>query len=169
MRKDLLKLNINSFRLFISFISFISIGVLILRRQSDLLYALLYIISGGFLLNGLTSLVKVFFVSKNVRDKENAISLGGAIINLILGILLLNFDDIGISIVPVAFSSYAIINAIIKGIVYYIYKKNLVRGYLFILIECVILLVFGVMVLFSPISHIDQVMIIIGSYCFIYS
>ena len=166
MKISINKSYINIINLLFTGIGLIILGVVILYGKTNFLSIVVWAISLIFILNGIFQFISLT-INKN-EDMAKKITLGSSIFNVALGIGVIHFKNISFSIVVILFSIYTILNGIIKGIIYYTYLKNKVKGRITILLECIIYFVFGVTTLFSPLMHLNTILTIIGVYCFLF-
>ena len=163
MKIALKKLYINRINLFITGITLMLLGITMLYLKTNFLNLIISLIASIFIITGISHFItSIGGKNKNISDK---VSIGNSIFNIILGLAIMIFDNISLSILPILFAIYAILNGLVKVISYCTYLKNKVRGRLKLLIECIIYLGFGVTLLFSPLFHLDRVLIIIAIYC----
>ncbi len=156
---------INAISLFISWIMLFSLGLFITVTKVTFLKIVIAFFAFSFIVSGIYTIFYIFFIRKQKKD----VKISSAVVNIIIGIALISYKNISLSILPILFSAYTIFNALIKFIDFYMYRKEQVKGNTLTLIESMLLLLFGITVLFSPLIYIDNVMQIIGIYCMIYS
>ncbi|HAR87250.1 MAG TPA: hypothetical protein DCR69_16140 [Clostridium sp.] len=165
MKISINKSYINIINLLFTGIGLIVLGIVILYGKTNFLSIIVWSISLIFILNGIFQFISLT-INKN-KDMTKKITLGSSIFNIALGFGVIYFKNISFSIVVILFSVYAILNSIIKGIIYYIYLKNKVKGRIAVLFECIIYFAFGITALFSPLMHLNTILTIIGVYCFL--
>lgn len=142
-----------------------SIGLFITITKVAFLKFVITLFSTGFIVSGIYTITYILFVGKHKKE----LRISSAVGNIIVGVILISCQNISLSILPILFSAYTIFNAAIKFIDFSLYRKEKVKGNTLTLVEGILLIVFGVTVLFSPLLYIDNVMGIIGIYCMIYS
>lgn len=156
---------INAISLFLWWIMLFSIGLFITITKVAFLKFVITLFSTGFIVSGIYTITYILFVGKHKKE----LRISSAVGNIIVGVILISCQNISLSILPILFSAYTIFNAAIKFIDFSLYRKEKVKGNTLTLVEGILLIVFGVTVLFSPLLYIDNVMGIIGIYCMIYS
>ena len=121
-----------------------------------------------FFLNGILTIIKIAF--KKNHSTGSTLHFSSAIINIIVAFVL-NFipNSLFVPIFPIFFAIYTLFNGIVKLIVCVLYLRNSVKGAFLILFESIIFIVFGIIFLFYPIIHINEMLIIVGLYCILYS
>lgn len=160
----ILNANISRLRLILSFFFFFICGLLILNTGIRFFYFSSSLIGIMVIYNGFSDIIKYIFSSKN----NNKLSITSGVIDIILGALIFPFQNIGIVLIPIIFGLYSMLNALIKAVVIYTYKKSEVP-YFFVIIECSLFFIIGILMVFSPLIHINELMIFIGIYCILFS
>lgn len=146
-------------------ISLMTIGCIILYGKSHFLSIVMKIIAGAFIINGISQIISIV-VRKKDNIKNNA-TIGHSILNLILGVGILVLPNISLSLLSIAFALYLILNGIVKLITIYIYIRNNSRVSFGTITEIIIFFVFGVTALFSPLMHLNEILVIIAIYFFL--
>lgn len=141
----------------------IIVGVVVLVGQVELYETLLDLVAVVILLNGFTTIFRILTNGK--QGKEDTISISGGLLTLAIGACMLIFPTIPLSILPILAAIYILLNALVKGINYIILRQNQVSGRLIELLTSLAFLVFAIILLFSPIMHLESVLNIIGIYC----
>lgn len=116
-------------------------------------------------------LVAVFFFSiKNSvnyflgRKREQNISFTTSILNLAFCLICSLFKNIPISILPIIFGLYLLLNAMIKFASYGILLKTKANGRITHLMTALLYTIIAMPIIFSPIKNLNVVLIIIGIY-----
>lgn len=117
-----------------------------------------------FILFGLSKLLNFILYKKIVRNKETLLSI---ILNLILGIVMILFPKIPLSILPLIFSLYLLFNSIVKFIDYIILKENELNLRFKYLFFSLLFLIISLIFLFYPLEKLNLFIMIIGFYCII--
>lgn len=160
------KSNVNKGNSFFTGIALIIIGIIILYGKSEFLNLVMKFIATGFIITGISKIVSRIIRKKD--DIENNVIIGQAILNLILGMTMIYLNNVSLSLLPMAFGIYLILNGIVKLITIYIYIKNKISIKLVTIIECLIYFVFGTTTFFNPLINLDMVLMIIGIYLFMF-
>ena len=116
-------------------------------------------------------LIAVFFLSLKQllnyfmgREKEKNVNFARSILNLIFCLVFSLFKNIPLSILPILFGAYLLINAIIKFVTFIIRFINKINGRLFQLIVGLIYFIIAIPCIFAPIKNLDNVLVLIGVY-----
>lgn len=161
-----LKKEVKVSSLLVTGIIIIIIGINLIILNSTLYKFVIEILSLAIVLNGLASLLKI--IGKKIKGKETKISVGMSIVNIFIGLIMVQFEKIPLSILPILTAFYMLLNATIKIINIAIMKKNKVTGITIELISFIFLFIFGITLLFSPFMYLDTVLKIIGIYFIAY-
>lgn len=143
-------------------ISLIIIGIIILYAKSNFLNIVMKAISVAFIINGISQIISMIVNKKDAINSDATV--GHPILNLILGFVMFYLKNISLSILPIVFSLYLILNGIAKLITIYIYAKNDINIKLGLIIECSIYFIFGVTSLLSPLIQLNKILVIIAIY-----
>lgn len=108
--------------------------------------------------------IKKFFDYFIGRKKDKKKNFTVSIINLIFCLICSLFKNIPISILPIIFGIYLLINAIIKFINFLILVKNKAHGKLVEFTFSLIYFIFSISFIFYPIKNLSIVLLIIGIY-----
>lgn len=166
MRIAVNKSYINRGNLFFTGISLIVVGIVTLYGRADFLNMVMKAISFAFILNGVSQIISVFVNKKD--DVANNATLSQSMLNLILGTSLLLLPNVSLSILPIIFALYLILNGIAKLITIAIYLKNDINVKLGLVMKCIIYFVFGVTSLLDPLIHLNGILFIISIYLFLF-
>jgi len=146
----------------ISGICIIVFGIIVIIGSINMYTRVINLLVYIFILYGLSKLLGFILNKKIVRNKHTLITI---ILNIILGVVLLIFPKVSLSLLPLIFSIYLLINSMINFIDYIILRENklfLRYKYLFFsLFFFIISLIF----LFYPIEKLNLFILIIGVYC----
>lgn len=156
---------IDALSLFIAWITLLAVGLFISITKMQSLQLVIAIISFGLIISGVYSIAYIFFAKKRRRE----LKISSAIVGIAIGVFLISYQNISLSILPILFACYTLFNAIVKFIEFSLYRKEKIKGNTLTLIESLLLAFFGITLMFSPLLHIDDVMLIIGIYCVLYS
>lgn len=99
-----------------------------------------------------------------IKKPKLDIKLLSKVFNVFLAFLAYSFSEYAIAIVPIIFSIYAILNAIVYIINFVIIKLNKSKGGFKELFKGLLYLTIGITFLFSPIVHLNDLLTILGIY-----
>lgn len=156
----------NAFQLFLSGTLLIGLGIFILNAGILTLQTMFYLFGIAFLGLGCSSILRLLI--KRVRGKESAIHISTAGINVVLGIGILMFPHMQISLFGIICGLYAILLGSIHGLNYLILRNNRVNGRLKDLIFCLLYYGLGILLLFSPYFYMSVVLNIVAVYFIVY-
>lgn len=98
------------------------------------------------------------------KKKDQKMNFTRSFLNLLFCLICSLFKDIPLSILPIIFGIYLLLNSIIKFINYYILFKGKANGKLTEFISGMLYLIVSIPIIFSPLKHLSAVLIIIGIY-----
>lgn len=156
------KRELNLLNNFISGIGIIVLGFIITIGSIDMYTKVINLLVYVFLIFGLSKLLNFILNKKIVRNSQ---VLFGIIINIILGIVMIFFPKIPLSILPLVFSMYLLFNSIVKFINYMISKEVNLKSRFNDLFFCIFFLGLSLLFLFYPLSKLNLFIMIIGIYC----
>ena len=139
----------------------ISLGIIIIVVNVSFYELIIFIFSVFIIINALYNIINYFL-------KHKKLNLINSIINIILGYLMLIIPKIPLSVLPIIFAIYIIFNGIVKMVNAYQMYKNKVKGKWSEGGSALVYIVFGIILLFSPLIHIRIVLNIIGIYLVLY-
>lgn len=148
----------------LSGIGIIVLGFIVIIGSINMYTKVINLLVYIFIIFGLSKLLNFILNKKIVRNKETLISV---ILNLVLGIIMLNFPKFPLSILPLIFSFYLFINCIVNFIDYTILKENELNLRFKYLFFSFIFLIISLMFLFYPLEKLNLFIMIIGFYCLI--
>ncbi|MBQ9071718.1 MAG: DUF308 domain-containing protein [Bacilli bacterium] len=117
-----------------------------------------------FIIYGLSKLVNFLLNRKIVRNKQ---TLLGIVINIVLGIVMLLFPKVSLSILPIIFSMYLLLNAVVKFITYINLRELNLKLRFSYLFFSIFFLSFSLLFLFYPLEELSLFLTIISCYCII--
>ncbi|MCR8743727.1 DUF308 domain-containing protein [Romboutsia lituseburensis] len=162
MKISINKSYVNRGNLIFTGISLMIIGAIILYGKTNFLNIIIKAIAIALIINGTSQIISRF-----VKRKDNIsqnVTIGQSMLNLILGFGIFYLKNISLSLLPIVFALYLILNGTVKLISIYIYAKNQINIKLGLIIECIVYFGFGITSLFSPLMHLDTVLVIIAIY-----
>lgn len=98
------------------------------------------------------------------KKKDKKINFTQCFFNLIFCLVLSCFKNIPLSILPIIFGFYLLLNAIIKFISGYILVKNKANGKLTEFMIGFVYLIVSIPIIFSPLKNLNKVLIVVGIY-----
>lgn len=156
----------NALHLFLTGTLLIVLGIFILNTGIFTLQAILYIFGIGFVVAGVSQMLRMLL--KKFKGEKQAIRISTAIINIVVGVILLVFPGLQISLIGVICGIYAIALGLARIINYIIFRKNKVSGRIRDLFLGIIYSGMGIFLLFSPYLHVNVVLNIIAVYFICY-
>lgn len=141
-------------------IGLIFIGILMLIGRDTLYINFVNVFLIAILFLAMKQFISYFIGKKN----DQKINFTRSFFNLLFCLIISLFRDIPISILPIIFGLYLLLNAIIKFINYYILLKGNANGKLTELILGLIYCGVSIPIIFAPIKNLNIVLLIIGVY-----
>lgn len=157
--KKLKYINITNYLL--SGIIIIILGILIIIGNQILYSRVIKIVAIIFLLRSLSELAGVIIRRKKF-SKEKIISI---VVNITFAIVLILFEKVSLSILPILFSLYLLLNSFIKIINFtLLMDSNKYKKYIELFFS-IFFLISGVIIAVSPLIYLNNILIFIGIYC----
>lgn len=157
--KNLKYINITNYLL--SGIIIIILGILIIIGNQILYSRVIKIVAIIFLLRSLSELAGVIIRRKKF-SKEKIISI---VVNINFAIVLILFEKVSLSILPILFSLYLLLNSFIKIINFtLLMDSNKYKKYIELFFS-IFFLISGVIIAVSPLIYLNNILIFIGIYC----
>ncbi len=157
--KNLKYINITNYLL--SGIIIIILGILIIIGNQILYSRVIKIVAIIFLLRSLSELAGVIIRRKKF-SKEKIISI---VVNITFAIVLILFEKVSLSILPILFSLYLLLNSFIKIINFtLLMDSNKYKKYIELFFS-IFFLISGVIIAVSPLIYLNNILIFIGIYC----
>lgn len=141
-------------------------GILLFQHGSMALQLLFNFVGISIAATGVLSLLRIFF--KKLVKREIQLSLSRAIIESIIGFLILFYPNLPISIFGFICGIYFLILAIIHFVTYTIARRNKVLSRYRTLVLTIIYLMIGILLVFSPYLYSSFVMNVIAIYFILY-
>lgn len=157
--KSLKYVNISNYLL--SGIIIIILGILAIIGSQDLYFKVINLLIYIFLLRSLSELIGMI-IRKKKFSKEKIIS---TIINVVFAGILIFYDNITLSILPVLFSFYLLLNSTIKIVNFILLRKEKCCKKYIELFLGVVFFIIGIIFLFSPILYLPSILTFMGIYC----
>lgn len=143
-------------------IGIITLGIIIVVGSISMYEKVVNLFVYVFIIYGISKLINFILNKKKVRTGQTLFQI---IINILLGIVMLLFPRIPLSILPIVFSIYLFFNSVVKFINYYILKEINLKTRLKSLIFSIFFFMFSILFLFYPIEKLNLFIMIIGIYC----
>lgn len=156
------KRELNLINSLISGIGIITLGMIITIGSIDMYTKVINLLVYVFLIFGLSKLLNFILNKKIVRNSQVFL---GILANIILGIVMIFFPKIPLSILPIVFSIYLLFNSVVKFINYMISKEVNLKSRFKDLFFSLFFLVFSILFLFYPLEKLNLFIMIIGIYC----
>lgn len=139
----------------------IALGIFIIIASQDLYFIIINLIGFIFLLRSLSELISMLIKRKSVGREKVVI----VVLNILFVIIIATFKNITLSIIPLLFSMYLLLNSIIKIINFILLKsENYYKKYIDLFFG-MLFLVFSTVLIFSPLLYLPAVLTFIGVYC----
>lgn len=143
-------------------IGIIILGIIVVVGSINMYTKAIKLLVYIFIIFGLSKLLNFLLNKKIVRNKETLLSV---ILNLVLGLIMIIFPKIPLSILPLIFSLYLLFNSIVKFIEYMILKENELNLRFKYLFFSILFLLISLVFLFYPLEKLNLFIMIIGIYC----
>lgn len=140
----------------------IFIGTIMIVGKDKLYFDFMNLFIMTILILGIVQFIRYMF-SNNKNNKKN-ITFTKSFIYLMFCLTLSSFPKIPMSILPIVFASYLILNAIIKLFTYIILLQDKTSGRIKELVLFFLYLSVGIPLLFSPLKKVEVMLNIIGIY-----
>lgn len=138
----------------------IIIGIFWVNFKGELYYQLVQF----FILAILFLSIKQFVYFLLGKNKGKNINFAKCCSNLIFCLILSFFKNIPLSILPLIFGGYLLINGCVKLINYLILLKHNTHGRLFELISSLFYFIISIPIVLSPIKNINRIVFLLGCY-----
>ena len=157
---------LNCLNLFLIGTLFIALGIFVLNTSTLILSAIVYIFGFAFSIVGIFKIGQ--FVIYHKQSKVEGIHLSNAFFHLGIGIVVLLFPDMPISLFAYFFGFYVLALGLSHGLNYYLMRKDKVKGRFNSLLACISYLLFALFLGLLPYIHIGIIMNVIAVYFIIY-
>lgn len=157
--KKLKYINITNYLL--SGIIIIILGIFIIIGNKSLYSKVTKLVIFIFLLRSLSELIGIIVRKKKI-PKEKLISV---LLNIFFTTILIIFEDISLSILPLLFSLYLFLNSFIKAIDFALMiNQNDYKKYIDLFFS-ISFLIASIIIAISPLIYLNNILIFIGIYC----
>lgn len=140
----------------------IIVGLFFLLMDFNLYKRIINIFTFSILLIGTYNFVKYFLKQEDSFNRN--IIFSKTFLNLLFVLVLSLFPGIPLSIIPIVFGLYMLLNAIVRLLTFIALVKNNASGKIKEFIMMIIYLTIGIPMLFAPIQSIELLLKIIGIY-----
>lgn len=140
----------------------LALGIVILCFKTSFLKLTLFLVALLCLVSGFAMLVMLLLRRRELGGRQ--ITLGGALIAIVLGSVMLFVRDLQISFLGFLFALYVLIMGAAKLVNFILFVKNRVKGRITDLFDCLFFLTFGILLTFTPLFSTDDILIIVGVY-----
>lgn len=145
-------------------IGIITLGTIVVVGSINMYTKVINLFVYIFIIFGLSKLLNFILNKKIVRNKETLLTI---ILNIVLGVTMIIFPKIPLSILPLIFSLYLLFNSVVKFIEYIILKENELNLRFKYLFFSIIFFIISLIFLFYPLEKLNLFITIIGVYCLI--
>lgn len=145
-------------------IGIITLGIIIIVGNINMYTKVINLFVYIFILFGLSKLLNFLLNRKILRNKQTLISI---ILNITFGMIMLMFPKVPLSIIPLIFSIYLLLNSCINFVDYMILKENELNLRFKYLFFSIIFLILSLTFLFYPLEKLNLFITIIAIYCVI--
>lgn len=142
----------------------IIIGTIMIIGKDKLYFDFMNLFILAILILGVLQFLRYLFPIANKNNNKKNITFTKSFLYLIFCLVLLLFPKIPMSILPIVFASYLILNAIIKLFTYVILFQDKTNGRIRELLLFFVYLSIGIPLLFSPLKKVEVMLTLIGVY-----
>lgn len=157
---------LNCLNLFVIGTLFIALGIFVLNTETLILSAIIYVFGFAFSIVGIFKLGQIVLSRK--ESKRKGISISNALFHLLIGVIVLWFPSMPISLFAYCFGFYVLALGLSHGLNYLLLRKDKVKGRLKVLIASICYILFALFLGFLPYIHINIIMNVIAIYFIIY-
>lgn len=137
----------------------IIIGLLMIFGERSFYFNIMNIFIFIILILGIFQFLK-YFTSK----KKKNVTFIKSFLYLLFSIIVFSIRSIPLSVFPLIFALYMILNGIIRIITYFLLLKTKANGRIFNIITSIIYFIVGFPLLFKPLKNISTMLILVGIY-----
>ena len=141
-------------------ISLIFLGLLMIIGRDELYFDIMNIFISVILILGVFQFIRYFFM----KPSNKKITFIQSFSYLIFCLIISSIRAIPLSIFPIIFALYMLLNGIIRMITYFLMLSTKVNGRIVHLILGVVYLLIGIPLLFAPLKKITTVLLLVGYY-----
>lgn len=140
----------------------ITLGILMIVGRNKLYFEVINIFLSTILILGVFQFIRYFFLK--LKPQEKQVTFTRSLAYLLFCLFLSVFKEIPLSVMPIIFAIYMLLNGIIKLMTYLILFSSRANGRLFQLFLAIVYFIISIPVLFSPIEKVGTMLIFLGSY-----
>ena len=155
---------ISIFNNFISGIILLILGITVVIGSINLYAFIVNLLVYIFIIFGVSKLINFLINRKIVRNIQTLLLILG---NIIIGTFMLLYPKLSLAIIPIAFSLYILLYAVVKFIYYLVLKKANLKSRFKELIFSILFIIISLIFLFYPIDRLNIFIMFIGVYCII--
>lgn len=152
----------NHLNLFVMGTLFILLGIFVLNTSTLLFDAIVFVFGIVFLVIGSSKIFQIIFNKE--KSKNKGLTLTNALVNFVIGIIILLFPKMPISIFAYCFGFYILALSITHGAFYLILHQDKVKGRWKEMVAFIFYLAFAIFLGFIPYLHINVIMNVIAGY-----
>lgn len=160
------KVYCNAVSLFITSFLIIAAGIFLFLKSKVFLTAFHLTISILFMVIGLFEMIS--FISSFRRSKISIAQLLLGIASIALGVVVLCNRRYFLLLFPILFAMYALFNAVVRMVVFYIYQREQVKGKFFALLSALFSFTCCLVLLSNPFMNIEIVFKVSAVYMILY-
>lgn len=142
-------------------ICLIILGISVMIFRATFAITMIELIASLLIIAGVFQLVALIFGSNDIKK---SVSLSTALLSIIAGEIIQLFPTIPVSIIVMLFGAYGIMTGGIKLITYFIYRKDHVKGRVFLLIDALLFIGIGISLILTPMARVGQLFLLLGLY-----
>lgn len=143
-------------------IAIIALGIIIFVGSIKMYSWVIYLLTYVFLLYGVARLIGYIFNKRVVRNRQTLLTI---VLNIVIGIILIFFKNIPLSILPISFSLYMLFNCASRFVNYSIQLSLNLKSRFKEFIMGLFFLVLSLIFLLSPLKSIHLLILIMSIYC----
>ncbi len=152
----------NSTSSLVAAISLIVLGILMVVGSDRLYIQVVHLFISVLLILGVVQFIRYFLVRQENNEKK--ITFTRSFINLLFCFLFSIVPAIPLSVLPILFGIYFLMNGIIKFIIYFIMRKERANGRIKELLAGIFYIGFGIPFLCSPLKNLSYLLVFLGIY-----
>ena len=148
----------------ISGIGIVILGIIVTIGSINLYKIVVNLLVYIFIVFGVSKLINFFLNRKIVRNTQTLLLILG---NIIIGIFMLLFPQLPLTIIPIAFSIYTLLYAVVKFIYYLVLKRANLKSRFKELAFSIFFIIVSFIFLFYPVERLNIFIMMIGIYCIV--
>lgn len=165
----MLKKQIKNYTLLLTGILSFILSIIILIKGKEILKLILYLLGIELIIVNVMTIILIPFKKNNGRKKYKLIdTLVKTGINIIVGILVMTFNNYIMASLTLLFGIYILLIALINMISYIMYIRNNIKGKIGVFINMIVNFIFAFILFLNPDLNIKYVLIILSIYLMLY-